>query len=190
MELKSQDMEIILIRHTSVAVSKSVCYGRSNVGLADTFNAEKEILLGKLGLSGSPVVYSSPASRCTRLAESLSPAYLTDGRLHELDFGQWEMLPWSEIPESELNPWMADFVNASPLGGESFVALHRRSVDFVQEISQADDRQVIIVTHAGVIRSLLCHCLGIPLENAFRLQVDYGFVCRISYRGGVPSVRF
>ena len=190
MELKRQDMEMILIRHTSVAVSKSVCYGRSDVGLAGTFGTERETLSGKLGLAVPPVVYSSPASRCIRLAESISPAYLTDGRLHELDFGRWEMLPWTEIPESELNPWMADFVNASPPGGENFAALHRRSVDFLQGVLQADARQVVIVTHAGVIRSLLCHCLGIPLENAFRLQVDYGFLCRVHYRGGVPSVRF
>ena len=190
MELKRQGMEIILIRHTNVAVSKSVCYGQSDVGLADTFGAEKETLLGKLGLSAHPVVYSSPASRCIRLAASISPAYLTDGRLHELDFGRWEMLPWAEIPESELNPWMADFVNASPPGGENFVALHNRTENFLREILRTDHSQAIVVTHAGVIRSLLCHCLGIPLENAFRLQVDYGFLCRVHYRGGVPSVRF
>ncbi len=190
MELKSQGMEIILIRHTSVAVSKSVCYGRSNVGLADTFDAEKEILLGKLGLTANPVVYSSPASRCIRLSESISPAYRTDDRLRELDFGRWEMLPWTEIPESELNPWMSDFVNANPPGGENFVTLHNRTENFLREILRTNHSHAVVVTHAGVIRSLVCHCLGIPLENAFRLQVDYGFVCRISYRGGVPSVRF
>lgn len=188
-------MAIILIRHTSVAVSKSVCYGQSDVDLADSFDLEKSVLLDKINAdktnsTANTVVYSSPARRCTRLAENIAPTYLTDARLQELDFGDWEMKPWNDIPEAELNAWMNDFVNVPAPGGENFATLHNRTENFLREILLTNHFQVIVVTHAGVIRSLLCHCLGIPLANAFRLQVDYGFLCRISYQSGNPVVRF
>nr|MBC8393812.1 histidine phosphatase family protein [Deltaproteobacteria bacterium] len=34
--------------------------------------------------------------------------------------------------------------------------------------------QVLIVAHAGVNRVILCHILGMPLANLFRLGQDYG----------------
>jgi probable phosphoglycerate mutase len=35
---------------------------------------------------------------------------------------------------------------------------------------------IAIVGHAGVNRLLLCHILGLPLGNLFRLGQDYGCV--------------
>jgi broad specificity phosphatase PhoE len=33
---------------------------------------------------------------------------------------------------------------------------------------------IAIVSHGGIIRVLLCHFLGIPLENIFRIEQDFG----------------
>ncbi|MCU0354361.1 MAG: alpha-ribazole phosphatase [Cytophagales bacterium] len=184
-------MEIYLIRHTRVAVPKSVCYGQSDVPVADTFDSDKESVLSKLSRLKNPLVYSSPASRCRVLADCLGDTVQTDERLQELHFGRWEMQPWEAISPAELNPWMDDFVHVSPPDGESFAQLHHRCLDFWAELIQANSQDaVVLVTHAGVIRSLLCHCLGVPLANAFRLAVDYGFVCRIRCLDGVPVIQF
>ena len=42
-------MEIILVRHTSVAVAKSTCYGWTDVELSETF--EQEATLTRKALS-------------------------------------------------------------------------------------------------------------------------------------------
>ena len=42
----------------------------------------------------------------------------------EMNFGDWEMKNWDDIPLEELNPWMQDFVNVRVSNGESFTDLY------------------------------------------------------------------
>jgi broad specificity phosphatase PhoE len=35
-------------------------------------------------------------------------------------------------------------------------------------------QNIAIVSHGGINRVILCHLLGIPLENIFRVEQDYG----------------
>lgn len=183
-------MDVLLIRHTPVHISKSVCYGQSDIPLAPTFEADAQNVLSKVQLHPNCVVYSSPLQRCIRLAEKFSRVYTTDTRLLELNFGAWENLSWEQIPIQELNLWMADFVNMCPPDGESMHMLHQRVCAFLVELQASNHKQVIVITHAGVIRSILCECLGIPLTNAFRLQIDYGSVSRIVYNNQLPTASY
>ena len=43
---------------------------------------------------------------------------------------------------------------------------------------------MLIVGHAGVSRAILCHLLGIPLANLFRLGQDYGSLSIIDNEKG------
>jgi alpha-ribazole phosphatase len=122
-------MELYLIRHTTPEVGKGICYGQSDVPLAESFAAEWEALRGGLppGVTG---VYTSPLSRCRRLAERIAAHYAVplhdDDRLRELDFGRWEMQPWDAIPAPELAAWMNDYVHVACPGGESYNGLMGR----------------------------------------------------------------
>ncbi len=91
------------------------------------------------------------------------------------------MKAWNEIPENEMNPWMEDFVNYRIPKGENFIDLQDRVVSFYEELTTQDAEDMVIITHAGVIRSLISFVLGFPLENAFNLQVDYSSITKISY---------
>ena len=133
-------MDLYLIRHTAVAAT-GLCYGHHEVALADTFAAEAAQLRAKLPASAPGWrVLSSPAGRCRRLADALWPepgAVAEDARLRELHFGTWENRPWAELPPEELNPWMADFVQQAPPGGESFAGLHERTGALLAELLAA-----------------------------------------------------
>ncbi len=183
-------MEIFLIRHTSVQISKSVCYGQSDIDVADTFETEAQLVQEKLPKNGNLAVICSPLQRCIRLAARLCSVYATDARLMEVNFGDWEQKNWSQIPENELSIWMNDFVNCRPANGESFLELHQRVGHFLADLQKKSLDQVFIVTHAGVIRSLLCHILQIPLTHAFRLQIDYGSVSHVSIQDQLPIVTY
>ena len=61
-------MILTLIRHTSVAVPKGVCYGQSDVALAGSFDSEAKVVCGRLKGRRFDEVYSSPLSRCVKLA--------------------------------------------------------------------------------------------------------------------------
>ncbi|MDZ7878325.1 MAG: alpha-ribazole phosphatase [Saprospiraceae bacterium] len=175
-------MEILLIRHTTVAVPKSVCYGQSDVALADSFEGEKEAILDQIkvkwGKKMPDALFSSPLQRCQKLADflgetwSMKPQF--DDLLKEMNFGDWENKAWKDIPNSELNPWMADFVNIATPNGECYDDLHQRTHFFIEKCLEHDLKSIVIVTHAGNIRSFMSYALGLPLENSFRIHLDYG----------------
>ena len=70
-------MEIYLIRHTTPNVINGLIYGRTDVTLADTFEQEKELIIKQLPQK-LDAVFSSPSSRCTRLANAISKKPLYD----------------------------------------------------------------------------------------------------------------
>ena len=56
--------------------------------------------------------------------------------------------------------------------------------------STGDNDTVLAVAHAGSIRALLCHALGLPPARALALGVDHAHASRISYHGGQFEVRY
>jgi alpha-ribazole phosphatase len=173
-------MEIYLVRHTTPAIEKSICYGQLDVDV-DHKSFKSELKEIRKQIPSLPVkIYSSPLKRCLQLASSLGVEVQQDERLMELDFGKWENKKWSEIDENELNSWMVDFVNTRAGRGESYYQLNDRMKNFIQELLTHDHKTAIIVTHAGNIRSILGQVLGLPLENTFRLHVNYGGVLHLT----------
>jgi alpha-ribazole phosphatase len=175
-------MEIYLVRHTETICEKGVCYGQSDVGLAEPFESVFENIVSQL--PPEAIIFSSPLKRCVILAEYIQDNIKTisfekEDRLMEMNFGDWEMKNWNEIPPGQLNPWMEDFVNICISNGESFVELHKRVGEFLSQISKETTKPIIIVAHAGVIRSILCHHTSLPLKDAFNNKVDFGQVIKI-----------
>lgn len=175
-------MDIYLIRHTKTATEKGLCYGQSNVALSPDFEDDVQKLLEKLpDLSAECLVFSSPLSRCLQLAEKLSKTVTADKRLLELDFGHWENCFFDELDSDVFRHWTDNFVDISPPNGESFTDLCQRAASFWQEVVLLDQEQVIIVTHAGVIRAILAHILNLPLANAFQFRIDSGSVHKLQH---------
>lgn len=172
-------MDIYLIRHTETANEAGLCFGQTDVGLAESFIEELEELTEKLPEFNNCRVISSPLSRCLQLAKALANDVTTDERLKELYFGDWENQRFDAIETNALQAWMDDFANATPPNGESFVQLYERTGDFWKELLDMDAEQVVIVTHAGVIRALLARVLNMPLESAFQLRIDAGSVNKL-----------
>lgn len=160
-------MRLYLIRHPKPTVEPGICYGQLDI-LAKIEMADFARLRAELP-PGLPV-WSSPLLRCRHLAEQLHPQPVIDARLAELNFGDWEGLPWDDIPRYELDAWAADVVGYVPPGGESPRALQRRALDFVMSLTVPE---AVIVTHAGVIRCLLAHWLDLDEGEWLTVSADF-----------------
>ena len=188
-------MDIYLIRHTRPDVLPGTCYGQSDVDVAASFMDEFTLLHPKLRHLPEPVIYSSPLQRCVKLAESVAATFGShlpvqhDERLKELNFGEWEMKSWNDIPHGLIEVWAEDHVRHVPPNGESYMQLAERAMSFLAELEH-DEQPVLVFTHAGVIRALTGHALGLPLVNTFKLQVDYASVSKIVLQGTLSSVGF
>ncbi|TDP00654.1 alpha-ribazole phosphatase [Flavobacterium sp. 245] len=176
-------MEIYLIRHTETVCEKGICYGQSDVNIAEPFDVIFDEIISQL--PSEAIIISSPLKRCVLLAKHVQNnvktiSYQEDERLKEMNFGDWELKNWNEIPPEQLNPWMEDFVNIRASNGESFVELHDRVGDFISDLfSKNIQNPIVVVAHAGIIRSILCHQTSLPLKEAFQNKVDFGQVIKI-----------
>lgn len=175
-------MDIYLIRHTRTAAEPGLCYGQSNIALANSFPEEARALQQKLPvLAENHQVFSSPLTRCLQLAELISANVSTDKRLLEIDFGAWEGLRFDAIDADVLRHWTDNFVHVPPPNGESFTDLCRRADSFWQDCLNHEAEQILIVTHAGFIRALLAQLLKLPPTNAFQFRVDVGSVHKLQH---------
>ncbi len=173
-------MSLYLVRHTRVQIAPGICYGQSDIPLAETFKEEVAAVSGKLPAGDFPV-YASPLSRCVRLAAQIAPAYRADERLMELNFGDWEMKTWDDIPRNESEKWMEDFVHRACPGGESYGQMAARVMPCITQIARAHPAGAVIVTHSGVIRLVWANAAGKPLAQAFDLRLDFGEVFSVDY---------
>ncbi len=170
-------MIISAVRHTSVDLRKDLCYGITDVPVSPSFPGELKLIRESLEGESFDVVFSSPLQRCIRLASELvrGGEVIIDSRLSELNFGDWEMADWNSIFESPNGKaWFADYINVSCPNGESFAGLTERITSFLSDLQKRNDQRILVVTHAGVIRALLCLIEGKLAEEAFRTAVGYG----------------
>jgi alpha-ribazole phosphatase len=167
-------MEIHLVRHTRVETPKEVCYGATDVKVAQSFHEEAKNYKARLP-NDFDLAISSPLTRCSKLAKCLFSGELKlDARLKEMNFGDWEGKSWSDIPPEELNPWMEDILNYSPPSGENLEQVYARCKSFYDDLQGKDLSKILIVAHAGIIRCTWAYLLGFPVKDMFKIPVGFG----------------
>ncbi|HEY4653301.1 MAG TPA: alpha-ribazole phosphatase [Cyclobacteriaceae bacterium] len=174
-------MEIYMIRHTTPDIKKGICYGQSEIPLSATFPQEATPVLRNLP-KDIAIIYTSPLSRCLRLAELLSKeisAHVkTDNRLLEINFGEWEKKPWNKIEHNLLQRWMNDYVNERCPGGESYADLASRVTIFLTELKSVTKTRVAVISHHGVMKAAYAFFYGVDLTEAMKRQFNFGEISK------------
>lgn len=170
-----------MIRHTSVAVARGVCYGQTDVPLADSFPEEAAEVKNGLQKFAFDQVYSSPLSRCRKLA-----AYcgyrdpVIDHRLIEMNFGEWEMKRYDEITDPRLQEWFDDYINTAATGGESVIDPRNRFLEFVHDINHKHpDATVALFTHGGILINALVALGEKTYSEMYNAIPPYGSIVEI-----------
>ena len=171
-------MNIYLIRHTSVDVPKGLCYGQSDdVPLRPTFEIEAAVTKAKIESIHFDMAYTSPLSRCTRLAQYCGFGDATrDPRILEIKFGDWEMQYFNKIKDPNLQCWYDDYMNVKATNGESFADQYRRVAAFLDEIKQKEAENIVVFAHGGVLICAQIYAKLIHQEEAFQAVPAYGGV--------------
>ncbi|NOZ54158.1 MAG: histidine phosphatase family protein [Gammaproteobacteria bacterium] len=126
-------------------------------------------------------VITSPKARCTEFARHYAKKHAlamdVDTALREICFGEWEGQTSADIyakdPDALSLFWRAPLTNTPP-GGESLACFQSRVLSAWQRIaSSSAEKNVLVVTHGGVIRIILSHLLQRPVENLLKLAVPY-----------------
>ena len=174
---------IELLRHGEVD-GDDVFRGSTDTPLSDTGWDQMELALQDKG--DWDVVISSPLLRCQEFANHLAQVHglslplALDQRLQEIDFGEWENRSPTDILEEDpdlLQNWWNNPTQMTPPEGESFLHFNCRVLECWQALlDKYEGKKLLLITHAGVTRTILMHILGMLDENLFRLDVGYANV--------------
>ena len=144
-------------------------------------------------------VYSSPLQRAYRTAELIATRYAlaiqTLNSLREGSFGSWEGMSRAEVlarspqDEQQLLAWERD-PDVAPPGGESFAMVYERVLTTVEQLAQVHVGQaIVLVSHVGVIKALLCAALGTPLTSSSRMFLDPATISVVDWHPLYPLLR-
>lgn len=142
-------------------------------------------------------VYCSDLSRAAESAEIICAAHglspVRVAALRERSFGVWEGMSFAEIRErypEAFGAWASNPLAYSPVGGETTREVKDRVIAAVDAILRDNaGRPVAIVAHGGVNRIILCHVLGMPLDNIFRIEQDYAALNIIEFWEKYPVLK-
>lgn len=175
-----------------------VRHGETDWNLAGRLQGSHDIPLNDLGreqaaetarvierLSGGAAVLDYVASPLMRAAQTMAilraelglppDQFRRDDRLKELAFGRWEGFTWPELRRRDpvsVNARDADPWNYVPPSGESYAMLSVRVMQALSELV----RDTVVVSHGGVVRSMLHALAGMPAAQAANLVVRQGAV--------------
>ena len=169
---------LCLIRHPPVAVPSGVCYGASDVPLAADPVPVAATLRHRLPADFRLV--SSPASRCLDLARLLAPAPLIDNRLSEIDFGDWELRRFDDLPRADIDRWAADAWGFNPPHGESADTMARRVLAAWRDFGASSSDNWVIVSHGGPLRVIAGTLLDLPRADWLNIDCPQGGLLRLT----------
>ena len=171
-------MKITLVRHAEVRECYQKKYnGHIDIGLSSKGKQDAAILAKKFENTYFDAVFCSDLRRTK---ETLSPfvqykdAIFTK-ELREKSWGKHEGMGFDEICQKynieykNFQQWL-NALDGEPYG--EYISRIKRF--FLEELVQKEYKNVLVVTHAGVIRILMMLVLDLSLEEAFCKSVPYG----------------
>ena len=179
--------ELIFIRHAETDMAGTFC-GHSDPELNARGHAQLDELINRLRTEEIGVVYTSDLRRAHTAGRAIAEAFAVNchvrSALREINFGQWEGMAWEEIERRDVvyaRRWMAEYPHLPAPDGESLHDFERRVLDEVRVISletEAAGCRAAVVTHAGVLRTVLRVLHGYSEVNAWEQTRSYCSIVR------------
>jgi alpha-ribazole phosphatase/probable phosphoglycerate mutase len=174
---------LLLVRHGATeTVNPEIYWGQTDIALSDTGIVQAERLRERLSLEHIERIYSSDLCRALWTAKIIAGYHQKDittcSQLREINFGDFEGLTYREIsqryPEAS-KYWLSHNPGLRFPHGESMAELGNRVTRFLSEYvhpNRGGDSTILIVSHGGVLRIMLCNILGIAYRYWQRLRLD------------------
>ncbi len=167
-----------LIRHASYDLLGRVLAGRTEGhALNEAGRAEATRLAETLAARPLAAVAAGPLQRAQETAAIIAAPHrlevLEVPGLNEIDFGEWTGMAFEAL--HALPAWIAfnAFRATAPIpGGETMLAAQSRAVAAITALAaRFPDAEVAAVSHGDIVKALVAHALGAPLDLFHRLEI-------------------
>lgn len=173
---------LLLVRHGETDWNVARRYqGQSDVPLNGRGEQQAQAVAARLRDESIDAIYASDLSRAWETARAIAAqheklAIVSEPRLREMNFGEWEGLTYDEICQCEplaAENWNQILMEAGPPKGESLPQLAARIREMLNDIIAAHpEKTVLLVAHGGTLMVLICLLLGHPLEKYWQFRLE------------------
>jgi len=182
--------KVIFIRHGQTSWNKDKKYqGHSDISLNENGLRQAELVGKRLAEEKINAIYSSDLQRACQTAEMIAQHHalpiIRKQELREINFGMWEGLTYQEIMETWpeiLRTMYSQPSETCPPQGESFNKVRQRVIRALQQcIAKHQNETIVVVSHGGTMRVILCAALGIDLDKMWFIRQDSTAINIIQY---------
>lgn len=188
----------ILMRHGETAWNLAGrVMGRHPVELTDRGREQVETT-ARFALSIKPdLIVTSPLVRARQSAEIVAAALggleiVEEPAIAEVLYGRWEGMHYHElIDDPHYITYRKSPIEHPTPGGETIPEVQARGVAAVMRAMEAHAGQrVLFVSHGDIVRTVLCHFLGLELKHFHRIRVDNATLSAVQIAGDFAEVKF
>jgi probable phosphoglycerate mutase len=176
-EKESGDFYNPRLRHQDQPISQK---GQEDAQKLSSFFLDKQI--SKIYVSS----YQRTRQTIAPVASQLQLTPVIDERLNEIDNGCFDGLSEEEIRQRFPDIWNAFIERKSDFRfpeGETGTEAQKRIIDLLEQINRPPESgNIILVSHDGLIRLLMCYIMQIPVYKRWNFHVDPCGIMEISYQ--------
>ena len=172
--------KIMLVRHgVTEWNTKGRVQGQSDTHLAPDGVHQARLLTAHFPFDIVDAIYSSDLHRAFTTAEVIASKFNLDiipaPEFREVNFGEWEGKSFEELAQEDPTNFKKFFLQPDMLllkGGETFAEVQNRAITALKKIvhEQGENKHIVIVTHGGIIRTIIASILGMPLRKIWVIK--------------------
>ncbi len=189
-------MRVYLIRHSVTSeTGKRLSSLDPDISLSPQGREMADALAEYLSSAKVAAIYTSPHQRCRETASAVARGrglrVRVDKAFIEADYGKWLGRPLKSL--YRLKAWRELMASASRFRfpeGETLREVQTRAVAGIEALAEkhADD-SIVVSSHGDVIKVILAHYLGTPLDLSHRVEVSAASVSIVDiFRSGPVRV--
>jgi broad specificity phosphatase PhoE len=189
---------VMLMRHGETDWNRAGrVMGRKPVELNDRGRAQAAAAARFAQTIKPDLIVTSPLVRARQTAEIMAAglgdvAIVEEPAIAEVLYGRWEGMVYEDLIA---DPYYAEY-RKSPVehptpGGESIPQVQARGVDAVMRaLREHHNRRIMFVSHGDIIRTVLCHFMGLELGFFYRLRIDNASISTVQISGKFAELKF
>ena len=184
--------KLLFLRHGDIGEEYSNRYiGSTDVSMSPRGHRQVSALRQLLRKNGPCHCVSSPMKRCLETAAVITEyqdlKFTIDPDLREIDFGLWEGMTFDEIQEAfpgGVDRWAEFKADFTFPGGEKIADFQARIIGAAHRLETHPADTIVVCTHGGVIRLLICHFLGLRARQYILFKVRHASLTTIELFDG------
>ncbi|WP_026620952.1 broad specificity phosphatase PhoE (plasmid) [Ensifer sp. WSM1721] len=169
----------LLVRHAAHDRIGSFLAGRTgDVPLGSAGLEQAQRLAARLAREDIGSIYASPRKRTQETAAAIAAAVeieevATAEELDEVDFGTWSGKTFEVLnADPHWRQWNSIRSLIRAPDGETMLDVQRRIMELVAALAMgSSERKIVLVSHADVIKALICHVLGLSVDAWPRFDI-------------------